>query len=42
MSQSPDDENGGFPWYVKAMLALALLVIVAIIVVDLLEFATAV
>lgn len=37
--EEPGDE--GFPWYVKAMLAIALLVVLGIIVVDLLEFAAA-
>jgi hypothetical protein len=32
----------GFPWYVKAMIALTILVIIAIVVIDLLEFAGAV
>lgn len=38
----PSDEEGGFPWYVKAMLALAVLVILVIIAIDLLELAAAI
>jgi hypothetical protein len=36
------DTDDGFPWYVKAMIVLTLLVILAIIVIDLFEFAGAV
>lgn len=44
MAQSPDrapEEDDGFPWYVKAMLAVAILVVASIVVIDLLEFAAA-
>jgi hypothetical protein len=33
------DSDDGFPWYVKAMIVLTILIILAIIVVDLFEFA---
>lgn len=36
-----ETEDEGFPWYVKAMLAIVLLLVLGIIVVDLLEFAAA-
>ncbi len=39
MSAESDD---GFPWYVKAMILLTILVILAIIAIDLFEFAGAV
>jgi hypothetical protein len=38
-STSSDDE--GLPWYVKAMLALTLLVILFVVGIDLLKFAQA-
>lgn len=41
-TQDTDEEDGGFPWYVKAMLAIVVLLILGIVVVDLLEFAAAV
>lgn len=43
MPPQPDEESAddGFPWYVKAMLAIVVLVVLGIIVVDLLELAAA-
>lgn len=32
-------EQGGFPWYLKAVIAVAVLVVLAILVIDLLELA---
>jgi hypothetical protein len=36
---APDTE--GFPWYVKAAIAIVILVIILIVAIDLLEFAGA-
>lgn len=36
------DTEEGFPWYVKLMIVLTILVILAIVVIDLFEFAGAV
>ena len=40
-NRSQDADEEGFPWQIKAMFVLILLVILFIIVVDLLEFASA-
>jgi hypothetical protein len=36
-----DDEDEGFPWQIKAMFVLIALVLLFIVVIDLLEFASA-
>lgn len=33
------DRDDGFPWYLKAVIAIAILVVIIILIVDLLEFA---